>query len=80
VLFKLKAVRPRVGAPRVRGVDKCSTSGCGNPSRWPRPRRRLGFCDDCLTRFAERHSATMLALADEGGWEVREILRIDEGR
>ena len=46
-------------------MDQCSTATCSNTSRWPRPRRRLGFCDDCLTKFANQHSATMLTLADD---------------
>jgi hypothetical protein len=73
VLCKPKEHRTGSGAPRVRGVDQCSTSGCANSSRWPRPRRRLGFCNDCLARFAGRHSATMLALADDprGRFRVR---------
>lgn len=54
-------------------MDQCSTAGCMNPSRWPRPRRRLGFCDECLTRFASKQSTTMLRLADDplGRFRVR---------
>lgn len=41
-------------------MNRCATEGCTSTSRWPRPRRRIGFCDSCLTRFASARSATMI--------------------
>ncbi|VXC50069.1 hypothetical protein [Nocardioides sp. AX2bis] len=41
-------------------MDECASEGCRSPSRWPRPRRRIGFCDTCLNKFAAAQTATML--------------------
>lgn len=41
------------------------SQGCLNPSRWPRPRRRVGSCDGCLTRLAAAQSSTALGLGDD---------------
>lgn len=46
-------------------MDLCATEACANPSRWPRPRGRTGFCDACLTGFAHGQSATVLRLGDD---------------
>lgn len=46
-------------------VDECASEGCSNRSRWPRPRRRIGFCDDCLSEFAVAQASTMLSLGDD---------------
>lgn len=46
-------------------IDTCAAEGCANPSRWARPRRRLGFCDECLTRFAHAQSSDVIALGED---------------
>lgn len=57
----------RSGRPAAYGacVDVCATEGCHLPSRWPRPRGRIGFCDACLGGFAEAQSAMMLRPGDD---------------
>lgn len=41
-------------------MDVCATRGCERPSRWPRPRGRLGFCDDCLDDMAASQEAEIV--------------------
>lgn len=41
-------------------MDVCATRGCERPSRWPRPRGRLAFCDGCLDDMAAAHMAQIV--------------------
>lgn len=44
------------------GLDGCSTLGCSRTSRWPRPRRTVGFCDECLVEMVQACSASVVTL------------------
>lgn len=46
-------------------MDSCASEGCDNSSRWLRPRRRAGFCDGCLTQFADAQGAVIIRLGDD---------------